>query len=45
MELQHLIVKIPVAGALAIDPAKVVDVFHQWVAAQAIAGVLLIDVA
>jgi hypothetical protein len=45
MELQHLIVKIPVAGPLGIDPAKVVDVFHQWVAAQSVAGVLLIDVA
>ena len=45
MELQHLIVKIPVDGKLGIDPAKVVDVFHRWVAAQAIPGVLLIDVA
>jgi hypothetical protein len=45
MELQHLVVKIPVAGPLGIDPAKVVDVFHKWVAAQAVAGVLLIDVA
>jgi hypothetical protein len=45
MELQHLIVKIPVAGPLGIDPAKVVDVFHKWVAAQSIPGVLLIDVA
>jgi hypothetical protein len=45
MELQHLIVKIPVAGPLAIDPAKVVDVFHQWVAAQSVPGVLLVDVA
>jgi hypothetical protein len=45
MELQHLIVKIPVAGPLGIDPARVVDIFHKWVAAQSIAGVLLIDVA
>jgi hypothetical protein len=45
MELQHLVVKIPVAGALAIDPAKVVDVLHQWVAGQTVPGVLLIDVA
>jgi len=45
MELQHLVVKIPVAGPLGIDPTKVVDVFHQWVAAQSIAGVLLVDVA
>jgi hypothetical protein len=45
MELQHLIVKIPVDGPLGIDPAKVVDVFHPWVAAQSVPGVLLIDVA
>jgi hypothetical protein len=45
MELQHLIIKIPVAGALAIDPAKTVDLFHQWVARQTVPGVLLIDVA
>jgi hypothetical protein len=45
MELQHLIVKIPVAGALSFDPAKVVDVMHRWVAQQSVPGVLLIDVA
>jgi hypothetical protein len=45
MELQHLVIKIPVAGALAIDPAAVVNVFHRWVATQAVPGVLLIDVA
>ncbi len=45
MELQHLIVKIPVDGALGIDPAKVVDIFHRWVATQSAPGVLLIDVA
>jgi len=45
MELQHLVVKIPVEGPLGIDPAKVVDVFHQWVAAQSVAGVVLVDVA
>jgi hypothetical protein len=45
MNLQHLIVKIPVDGPLGIDPAKVVDVFHQWVAAQSVPGVLLVDVA
>jgi hypothetical protein len=45
MELQHLIVKIPVEGPLGIDPAKVVDIFHQWVSAQSAPGVLLIDVA
>jgi hypothetical protein len=45
MELQHLIIKIPVDGPLGLDPAKIVDVFHQWVARQAVSGVLLIDVA
>jgi len=45
MELQHLVVKIPVEGELRIDPAKVVDVFHRWVAGQTLPGVLLIDVA
>lgn len=45
MELQHLIVKIPVEGALGIDPAKVVDLFHRWVGAQLVPGVLLVDVA
>lgn len=45
MELQHLIVKIPVDGPLGVDPAKVVDIFHRWVAAQSVPGVLLIDVA
>jgi len=45
MELQHLIIKIPVDGALGLDPARIVDVFHQWVAGQTVPGVLLIDVA
>jgi hypothetical protein len=45
MELQHLVVKIPVEGALAIDPAKIVDFFHPWVAKQAVPGVVLVDVA
>ncbi len=45
MELQHFVAKLPIDGALGLDPAKVVDVFHQWVATQAIAGVVLIDVA
>jgi hypothetical protein len=45
MELQHLLVKIPVEGALGLDPAKIVDIFHPWVARQLIPGVLLIDVA
>jgi hypothetical protein len=45
MELQHLIIKIPVDGPLGLDPAKSVDLFHQWVARQVMPGVLLIDVA
>jgi hypothetical protein len=45
MDLQHLIVKIPVEGSIGIDPSKVVDVFHEWVAAQSAPGVLLVDVA
>lgn len=45
MDLQHFVAKIHVDGALAIDPAKVVDEFHKWVAAQSVPGVVLIDVA
>ncbi len=45
MELQHFVAKIHVDGALGLDPAKVVDVLHQWVANQTVKGVVLIDVA
>ena len=45
MDLHHFVAKIPVDGPLAIDPAKVVDVFHGWVAKQTVPGVVLIDVA
>jgi hypothetical protein len=45
MELQHLIAKIHIDGSLGIDPAKVVDLMHTWVAGQTMAGVLLVDVA
>jgi hypothetical protein len=45
MELQHFVAKLHVDGALGLDPAKVVDVFHQWVANQTVTGVVLIDVA
>jgi len=45
MELQHLVIKIPVSGVLRLEPARIVDIFHQWVARQIIPGVLLIDVA
>jgi hypothetical protein len=45
MEIQHLIAKIHVEGALGFDPAQVVDVFHKWVAGQTMPGVILVDVA
>jgi hypothetical protein len=45
MELQHFVAKIHVDGPLGFDPAKVVDVFHGWVATQSVPGVLLVDVA
>ena len=45
MELQHLVVKIPSESASGYDPARIVDLFHTWVAAQSVPGVLLIDVA
>jgi hypothetical protein len=45
MELQHFVAKLHVDGALGLDPAKVVDVLHTWVANQTVPGVVLIDVA
>ena len=45
MELQHLIVKIPIEGPPGLDPAALVDLFHCWVAGQTVPGVLLVDVA
>lgn len=44
MELQYFVVKIPVAGELGIDPEKVVDFYHEWVAKQT-RPEMLIDVA
>jgi hypothetical protein len=44
MELQYLVAKIYVDGDLKIDPASVVNVFHRWVAAQSLPG-MLVDVA
>ena len=44
MELQHLIVKMPVVGELAVPPAAFIDLFHRWVAEQSMPE-LLIDVA
>jgi len=44
MDLQHLIVKIPVDGDLGVEPAAFIDLFHRWVADEALPE-LLIDVA
>lgn len=44
MELQYLIARLPVDGAPGIDPARVVDVFHRWVAQQSMPE-MLVDVA
>jgi hypothetical protein len=44
MELQHLIVKIPVQGELAVEPGAFIDLFHRWVAEQSLPE-LLVDVA
>ncbi|MFP6673728.1 MAG: hypothetical protein VB878_01500 [Pirellulaceae bacterium] len=44
MELQHVNIKIFVDGDLRVDLQQVVDVFHRWIAEQAM-DELLIDVA
>jgi hypothetical protein len=44
MELQYLVAKIFVEGDLKIDPARIVNVFHRWVASQSLPG-MLVDVA
>jgi hypothetical protein len=44
MELQHLIVKLPVDGELTVEPAVFIDLFHRWVARQDMPE-LLVDVA
>ncbi|MFQ5413394.1 MAG: hypothetical protein ACE5E6_02950 [Phycisphaerae bacterium] len=44
MELQHVNVKIYVDGALGVDPARFIDVFHEWIQEDALPE-LLIDVA
>ena len=44
MELQHINVKIPVDGALAVDPVRFIDVFHRWIQ-DGVLEELLIDVA
>ncbi len=44
MELQHLNVKLFVEGNLPVDPARFIEVFHQWIRDQVL-DELLIDVA
>jgi hypothetical protein len=44
MELQHLIAKIFVEGDLKLNPARVVNFFHLWVARQSMPE-MLVDVA
>lgn len=44
MNLQHVIVKIPVEGELGIEPGELINVFHRWVAEQSMPE-MLIDVA
>lgn len=44
MNLQHLTVKLPVDGDLAVDPGRFIEIFHAWVREQPMPE-LLIDVA
>ena len=44
MDLQHINVKIYVEGELQVDPARFIELFHQWIQKKSVAG-LLIDVA
>ena len=44
MELQHVNVKVYVDGELPVDPARFIDIFHQWTREQTM-DELLIDVA
>jgi hypothetical protein len=44
MELQHINVKIYVDGALAVDPARFIEVFHRWIQQKTL-DELVIDVA
>jgi hypothetical protein len=44
MDLQHVIVKIPLDGELAVEPGEFINIFHRWVAAQSMPE-LLVDVA
>ncbi len=44
MNLQHVNVKLMVEGDLNVDPARFIEVFHQWIRDEALEE-LLIDVA
>lgn len=44
MEFQHVNVKIFVDGDLAVDPARFIEVFHEWINTESL-NELLIDVA
>ena len=44
MDLQHVNVKFLVEGDLKVDPARFIEVFHQWIRDEAL-DELLIDVA
>lgn len=44
MDLQHVNVKFMVEGDLNVDPARFIEVFHQWIRDEALEE-LLIDVA
>ena len=44
MNLQHLVIKIPVEGEPSINWKKLIEVFHSWVAEQSM-GEMMIDVA
>jgi hypothetical protein len=44
MDLQHVVIKIPVEGELAIEPGELINIFHRWVADQSMPE-LLVDVA
>lgn len=44
MELQYIVTKIFVDGELKIDPERIVNIFHRWVAQQSLPGTL-VDVA
>lgn len=44
MDLQHINIKLYLEGALAVDPGRFIEVFHQWIQDDAL-DEMLIDVA